>query len=160
MFSTQRKGLVTVHMKFQGMFFSASFSLRCSFGCTHLDPGSTLNQVLTGFHFSLISIWNATAQILLLNMKPWKESTFSDWLGLTVWWSVRAFLRWSTPASGHKRFRGFLSRTHLKPFLGILTIFSEMGIDFELSRKIIYQYFKRTPKHLNFRYLSTELIVE
>ena len=53
MFSTQRKGLVTVHMKFQGMFFSASFSLRCSFGCTHLDPGSTLNQVLTGFGFDI-----------------------------------------------------------------------------------------------------------
>ena len=153
MFSTQRKGLVTVHMKFQGMFFSASFSLRCSFGCTHLDPGSTLNQVLTGFGFDIDMECNST------------NITFEYQTMKTIMWLVRfdcvvicaSVFEMVYTCLRSQTFPGLFVQN---PSQAFLTIFSEMGIDFELSRKIIYQYFKRTPKHLNFRYLSTELIVE
>ena len=157
MFSTQRKGLVTVHMKFQGMFFSASFSLRCSFGCTHLDPGSTLNQVLTGFHFSFDIDMECNSTNITFEYQTIKRINLL-WLVrfdcvvicASVFEMVYTCLRSQT-------FPGLFVQN---PSQAFLTIFSEMDIDFELSRKIIYQYFKRTPKHLNFRYLSTELIVE
>ena len=153
MFSTQRKGLVTVHMKFQGMFFSASFSLRCSFGCTHLDPGSTLNQVLTGFGFDIdmeCNITNIAFEYQTMKTIMWLVRFDCVVICASVFEMVYTCLRSQT-------FPGLFVQN---PSQAFLTIFSEMGIDFELSRKIIYQYFKRTPKHLNFRYLSTELIVE